>query len=337
MIRLLLKPLFGIAIFLVIGMLMLSTCSEIGKQPPQLWSARFTADGSRLVYTYDVVTILQYERKGGSTRRSGTRKAFMNVRDAVTGEVLLAEPYRSKNTLNVVGIIGDLCALNGYNTGTSRNELAIVDITTGKERFGPDELSKLNGGLEFDPSTQFVNTTGKPGFVFAAQDARAYLIDPITGKAELAETSAPIHLVLGNKNPTRIGSRKEEVGFMDGPRQRLEMKGRYSILDFIKPAFGADLKDGDSERTPVSYKGNPIVISRSTTNKDFSWEITMLDSATLNQIWSATLVNVPDAAPFYWEDPLFHVDGDALLVQTATQLSRFDGATGTLKWTVQVP
>lgn len=309
----------------------------IGRQPPQLWSARFTADGKRLVYTYDVVTILQYERKGGATRSSGIRKGHMNVRDALTGGALLDKPYRSKNTLHVVAIEGDLCALEGYDTGTSRHGLYIMDITTGEERFTPDELSKLNGGLEFNASTQYVNTTGKPGFVFAADDARAYLIDPKTGRAELAEVAKPLITMFGNKNPTSLGSKKEVASFTDGPRQRLEMNGRGSTLDFISPAFAGGLRDGESERIPMTYQGNPIIISHSSTKDDFGWEITMLDAGTLNLMWSASLVNIPRAAPFYWEEPLFMLNGEELLVQTATQLSRFDAASGKLFWTVEVP
>lgn len=337
MTRLLLKPVMGIAIFLVTGMLMLSSCSEIGKQDPQLWSARFTADGSRLVYTYDVVTIWQYSKQGGTIRKAGTRKAYMDVRDAVTGEALLAVPYRSKNTMNVVGLVGDRCALNTHNFEKSRDELYIMDITTGQERFGPDELSELNGGLQFDPTTHYANTTGRPGFIFAAQDARAYLIDPGTGKAELVDGDTQIYPVLGITNPARVGSRKEGMEFTGGPRQKLQVNGRYSKMDFIEPALAAGVQEDKSERVPLTYHGNPIIIAHSTTNNDFSWEITMLDAATLDPVWSASLVNVPHAAPFYWDEPLFQLNGEALLVETATELHRFDAATGVLQWTVQVP
>ena len=337
MTRIIVKPVLGIALLLLGGCILLTACSEIGKQPPELWSARFTPDGGRMVYTYDINTIWQYERRGGSTRSSGTRKAYMDVRDAATGRSLLTEPYSSRNTLAIVDIIGDLCALNSHNFEKSRDELVLMDITTGKERFGPEELSKINDGLHFDPTTYFENTTGKPGFVFAADDARAYLIDPNTGKATLVQTDTQTHSRSGDENPTTIGPRGSGMSFVGQSRKELVINGRSSKVDFIEPAFGAELQDGKDERVPVIYQGNPIIISHSSTNDDFSWEISLLDAGTLDLIWSASVANIDRAAPFYWNEPLFKLNGEELVVQTSTQLIQFDAATGKLNWTVEVP
>ncbi len=337
MVRIIFKFISVFALFPLVVVLLMSTCSEIGKQPAELWSARFTEDGRRLVYTYDVFTVYQYSKKGGSIQRSGSRKGYMNVRDAATGRLLLAEPYQSSNTLKVAAVIGDLCALSGYNIKKSRHELSIVDLTTGKERFGPEELSRINGGLRFDPNTYYENLTLTPGFVFAAEDARTYLIDPQTGNAVPVEAAKKISIYSGERNPTSGRPFNAGVGFTGQHRKKLEMNGLASKVDFIDPSFAAELKNNTDERDPVIYQGNPIIISRSTTENDFSWVITMLDAKGLELLWTASVIQVPGVAPFYNTEPLFRLNGEDLLVQTSTQLSQFDAATGKLNWAVQVP
>lgn len=338
MIRYILKLISVFALLPILAaVLLLSTCSEIGRQPPEMWSARFTEDGSRLVYTYDVLIVYQYSKKGGSIRRSGSRKGYMDVRDAATGRSLLSVPYSSKNTLNIVAISGNLCALSGYNIKKSQHELSIVDITDGKERFSPDELSRINGGLRFDPFTYYENLTGKPGFVFAAEDARPYLIDPNTGKAVRVDAGKRITPTSGDRNLSRSGAFSSVMSFKGKPRQKVVMHGRESEVDFIRPSFAAGLKNDREGRDPVFYKGNPIIISRSTTDKDFSWEISLLDAETFDLLWSASVVHVPGVAPFFGAEPLFQLNGDQLLIQTSTQLTQLDAATGKLNWTVQVP
>ncbi len=335
--RTILKLVSVFALFPLVGLLVLSTCSEIGRQPPELWSARFTEDGSRLVYTYDVYTVFQYSKKGGSTQRSGTRKGFMDVRDAVTGRSLLSGPYSSKNTLNIVAISGDLCALSGYDIKKSRHELSIVDITTGKERFSTEELSQINGGLRFDPFIYYENLTGKQGFVFAAEDARSYFIDQHTGKAMRVQAGNRIFPTSGDRNQETMGPRNARMSFKGQPRQKLVIHDRESEVDFISPSFASALKNDQEERDPVIYNGNPIIISRSTINNEFDWEISMLDSESFDLLWSVSILNVPGVAPFFGAEPLFQLNGDELLVQTSTQLSMLNAATGKLNWSMQVP
>ncbi len=338
MIRILLKLASVIVFFPVLmAFLMMSTCSEIGKQPAELWSARFTEDGSRLVYTYDVFTVLQYSKKGNSVQRSGSRKGYMDVRDAATGRSLLAEPYKSQHTLKIAAVVGDLCALSGYNVKKSRHELSIVDLTTGKERFGPEDLSRINGGLRFDPNTYYENLTLTPGFVFAAEDARTYLIDPQTGNAVPVEAVEKISIFSGDRNPKKGGPLDPTMKFTGEPRKKLDVNGQTSKVDFIDPSFAAELKNNTEEREPVTYHGNPIIISRSSTENDFSWVITMLNRQGLELLWTATVAQAYGVAPFYNTEPLFRLNGEELLIQTSTQLSQFDAATGKLNWTVSVP
>lgn len=316
--------------------LFFSGCSEIGTQAPELWSAHFTEDASRLVITYDEVFIWSYERKGGATRRNGMARYFLDVRDTRTGRTLLAKPLELSYAPAIVAIHRDLCAVRVQNYKTSRNELSIVDLRSGKEKFSDADLGRING-MQFSAGEYYGTIPGKEGFFFAGDDARAYFIDGNTGVAELVKMERAMHPVLNRTNPKRMGPSDVQVRFTSGTRQKLEMQGRSSEVDFIDPQFAGAITTVGGERTPVIFQGSPIIISRSSTAKDFSWVVSMLDSASWKLKWSTTIVHVPDVAPFYNADPLFTMDGQDLLVLTTTSLSRFDAATGALQWSVPVP
>lgn len=328
---------FRSAILLVGGCLLLSACSEIGTQPPELWSARFTEDGSRLVYTYDEVFIWSYERKGGSTTRMGSSSYFLDVRDTRTGRTLFAKPLELSYATQIVDINADLCAVMIHNHKTSRSELSIVDLRDGTEKFNGEDLSRINGGLQFNGGEYFGSIPGRVGFIFAGEDARTYFIDGNTGAAELVEAGPGKHPMLSRANPDNLGSGSEAMRFTSGARQKLEVQGRSSEADFIDPKLAGAITTVGEERTPVIFQGGSIILSRSSTAKDFSWLVSSLDTASMKLKWSATIANVPDVAPFYNAEPLFALDGKDLLVLTSTSLSRFDAATGRLNWTAQVP
>lgn len=313
-----------------------SGCSEIGTQPPELWSARFTEDASRLVTTYDEVFIWSYEKKGGSIRRNGSSRYFLDIRDTRTGQSLLAKPLKFDFAPTIVAINADLCAVQVNNNKTSRSELSIVDLRNGTEKFSDGDLSRING-IQFNGGQYYGTIAGREGFVFAGEDARTYFIDGNTGAAELVETGRAIHPMMSRNNLDGIGTSSAMMRFTSGARQQLEWQGRRSEADFIGPKFAGAITTVGEERTPVFFQGSPLIISRSSTVKDFSWVVSMLDSASWRLKWSATIANEPDVAPFYNAEPLFTLDGKSLLVLTTTSLNRFDAATGVLQWSEVVP
>ncbi len=327
----------GLLMIVVASMGILSGCSAIGRQPGQLWSVQFTPDGSCLAYTYSEVFVWSYERKGNSSVSHGTAKYYMDMRDAATGRRLFAKPLRMEGAPKIIGISGDLCVVKLYQPSANTSSLCVVDLGKGKVRYNGDDLLRINHNLKLVPDNQFLNPGPKPGFIFAGEDARTYFLDPGTGRAEPSEAREQVHAVFRSRNVDQLDADGMNIRFTTGARRKLELNDHASVVDFIEPQLAGAVKEEAAERVPVLVNGGPVVLAHSSTVHDFNWEVTLLDSASLEPLWSATVVNAPDAAPFFQTEPLFQLMGNRLSMVTSTSLSSFDAGTGVLQWSEAMP
>jgi hypothetical protein len=276
-----------------------------------------------VVVAYNVYTVVSYSKSGGSIRRSGYTDGYLDVRDARTGKALFAKAPEFDGIMKLVGVTNNLAAV-ASNDGKGF-DLHVLDLRTGKERFGPQDLARINGGLRFQPMLAYSDTLARDGFIFRATDARIYFIDGATGRTVQEEGHEDM---IEDHNPRTMQYGETQIGFTGNGRLKAVNGTGSSTVDFINPAFAgrSDLRAAD--RVPLTYKDAVVVISRSSLDPDYNWVLTCLGRDSLEQRWAAEIPRAQNAASAFEMDPLFRMDNDTLLVLTNSSLDRFVAGSG---------
>ncbi len=306
------------------------SCKQVGRQPPETRLMMVSADDKYIIRLYSVLNVHYYEKKGGSTFRSGTNTFYLEKYDAATGK-LLAQSGKIKRNITPIFITPKHIWLDQWDADMKNREVAAISIDDFSERISPNTLTDANPAVKFVPYSAYTLTANPQQLVLKGNDERWYIIDDATGKGTVVKnTEVKIWKDDFLNNNWKIADTRYD--FRGGGRSVLKKRNKKeewtSADDFIQPhVFGATLTKNFS---PVTVSNNWLVFSKTTSDKNFNWQITGLDTATLQTGWVA---HYPGEAGNANKDiQKIVLKNSNLLVVTATTAAMLDIKTGKWLW-----
>ena len=318
------------------GVLLLASCSEMGRQPAQVFQGDFSASGRYYAYIYHSTFIYSYERKGGSTTRRGSNTNYLQVVDTASGRRLLDKPLEidsSDCTFPQLGTANDayvVIACQGHQ-GESLAPM-VFSLASRTLTFTGAALLERNPGMALDGAsfTDFRRDPAQPDAVlFQGKDGRTYRLNPETGAAQVAngefESFRGISWQLDGELPKGLreaGDGRRYIARENDPTQRTQ-------VDFLKPQYlflGAE--DSMHERPATLFDGGMLVLSRTDKTSGQHKLLSLVDPATLAARWSTPLPQTRGDWANDFDTEQFVLQGESLLLANASQLLRIDLKTG---------
>ncbi len=265
------------------------SCKELGKQPPVTESIQLSTDGQSLIRTYSILNVTRYERKGGSTFRSGNMTRYFERIDPLTGHTL-SNSGKFKENLTILFVSDKLIWYKKYNQEAKDFDIVAINAQDFTEFLSGKQLLEKNDGLRFNPHRAYRLKNNSAQIVLRGNDERYYTLDETTGKALLvAQDSVNLTMPEFLDNNWEIESYRYR--FAGTGRRYLERRKRNEVLrtqeDFISPSvFG---KKVNRDFLPISITTNWLVFSKTTNDNTGVWQINLLDTATLQTRWYTTM------------------------------------------------
>ncbi len=273
----------------LVTMALVCSCGEIGRQAPETQALILSADGRYIVRDYSVLFVNMYEKKGGSTFRSGFTTHYLERYDAQTGALIRQSPKIKKN-ITPIFVSGKLVWLKELNPDTGEFDLLAVSLDDFRDVLPAGKIRAVNHGLRFVPHQAFRMKSDKSQIVLKGNDARHYKIDEQTGAAQLVNASETEHTMpdFSGSNWTTPVARYD---FKGSDRRYLVAQTKQgdtkSADDFIQPEVLGSRENGSFR--PVSANGSWFVLSKTTTDNSGFFLVTAVDTATLATRWSAAM------------------------------------------------
>lgn len=304
------------------------SCGEIGRQAPETQSLILSADGRYIVRDYSVLFVNMYEKKGGSTFRSGFTTHYLEKYDAQTGALISQSPKIKKN-ITPIFVSGKRVWLKEFHTDSGEFDLAAVSIDDFREVLPAEKIRAVNHGLRFVPHQAFRLKSDKSQIVLKGNDARNYKIDEQTGAAQLVDANEVEH-AMPDFSGTNWTTPVKRYDFKGNDRRYLVAHTKQgdtrSDDDFIQPEVLGSRENGSFQ--PSSVNRSWFVLSKTTTDARSFFQITAIDTSTLKTRWSAAM----DFGPSPTERKLANVTiaGNSLLAIGTKSMGMLD--TGNGKW-----
>lgn len=316
---------------------LLAGCSQIGRQPPQVFGGMFSPSGRYYAYIYQSVFIFSYERKGGSSISRGSSTYYLQVIDTQGGNRLLERPIEPADFDCSYPRIGDMTDAHvaiSCSTGKGESLSPLVfSIASGAIALTGADIRKRNPGSSMGGvgAGEFYRDERESGMFFMeGEDGRRYRLDPASGETQVAEGKfARVGNALVVDNWSGLPDGLSEQG--DG-RRYIERRQGASVLlrsrdDFLKPRYIVPA-ERDAGAPPVD--GGLLVLSNTVKDSGQHKQLALLDAATLQTRWSTPLPQERgDWANRFDEEQCVRQGGD-LLLANSSQLLRIDLATGAI-------
>lgn len=314
----------------VITMALVCSCGEIGRQAPETQALMLSADGRYIVRNYSVLFVNMYEKKGNSTFRSGFTTHYLEKYDAQTGALVSQSPKIKKN-ITPIFVSGKLVWLKELNPDSREFDLLAVSLDDFREVLTPEKIKAVNHGLRLVPHQAFRMKSDKSQIVLKGNDARHYKIDEQTGTAQLVDTketeqAAPDFSGSNWTTPVR------RYDFKGSDRRYLVAQTKQGDMrstdDFIQPEVLGTRESGSFR--PLSVDGSWFVLSKTTTDNNGFFQITAVDTTTLETRWSTAM----DFSPLPTERKLANaaIAGNGLLAIGKKSMGMLDTRNGKWVW-----
>lgn len=320
--------------------IILSSCGDLGNQPPENVTLMASADGSTILRQYSVFYITSSSQRGGSTQRFGYTTNYLELYNGVTGELISKKSYEIKGNCQLLKVTNTHAWLQYYNREKNKQELLVVNIPNFSKAYNEEELAKINNGLIFKTNYTYYNPPGIAGVLLEADDARLYSVDEASGKATLLPDTIKTRMI--NRRFLQIGNIRladRYLSFTGSMRKKLvaKMNDRKSGIadissetDFISPYIVGFYDSIIPEELPLTINNGFLIVSKTKDNNAFEFQFSLLDSTTLKTNWSLPLKNEKGEKN---ENDLLDIQlhGDNLLVITKNSMNFSDTKTGRWK------
>lgn len=316
----------GLAVTVFIGF----SCKQIGKQPPETRLMMVSADNKYIVRLYSILNVRYYEKKGGTTFRSGTNTFYLEKYDAATGK-LLAKSGKIKQNITPIFITGKHIWLDQWDAGMKNRDAAAISIDDFSESISANTLSNVNPAVKFMPYSAYTLTANPQQLVLKGNDERWYAIDDNTGKGTIVQSNE-VKIWKDDFLEDSWKTADVRYDFKGTGRSRLVKKNKKdewtSNEDFIRPhVFGNTVTKIFS---PVTINSCWFVFSKTTSDKNYKWQINALDTANLQSRWVAHYPGEADTKSSDIEKII--IQNSNLLVVTTTAVALLDIKTGKWLW-----
>ncbi len=306
------------------------SCSEVGTQAPETQVLILSADGRFIVRDYSVLFVNMYEKRGNSTFRSGFTTHYLEKYDAQTGALVSQSPKIKKN-ITPIFASDKLVWLKELNPDSGEFDLLAVSLDDFREVLPSGKIKAVNHGLRFVPHQAFRMKSDKSQIVLKGNDARHYKIDEQTGAAQLVDPKEAEHAMpdFSGSNWTTSTRRYD---FKGSDRKYLAAQGKQgdarSADDFIQPEVLGSRENGSFR--PFSVGGAWFVLSKTTTDNNGFFQVTAVDTTTLETRWSAAM----DFSPLPTESKLANaaIAGNGLLAIGKKSMGMLDTKNGKWVW-----
>ena len=301
----------------------------IGLQPADWKSGCFSPDGKYYVYTYSIMNIQHYSSKQGSL---GSIKYYLQVLNSATGDAVLKAPLELDRSAKIIDIQNDQVWLSIYDLKQGWTLPALYITGENKLKYTAEDIAKLNPSFDLLKSKtsirSLVNPTGRPGILVEAPDGRPYLIDPHTARFELIQISAPSKL-LDLKSDQDVDLQLSIQGFdkQGGTRKKILKKMRppvYSNQDYIDPYF---LTTPGNENKLYCFQPYFFILSSKLTTGEQARQLSMLDTTSLQQIWTLDLPQGEQSDHIY-RCERFYIRSNQMFIANKTHLHLIDLSSG---------
>lgn len=321
---------------IVAGLVLLVSCSEMGRQPAQVFQGDFSASGRYYAYIYHSTFIYSYERKGGSTIRRGSNTNYLQVVDTASGRKLLDTPLEidsSDCTFPQLGMASDayLVLACGGHTDESLAPMVFSIAANTVTQTGAALLER-NPGMALDGTrfTDFRRDPAQPDAVlFQGKDGRTYRLNPETGIAQVATGTFESFRGISRQLDGRLPKDLEEAG--DGRRYIVNRDdpARRSQADFLEPEYLFLTAENGSHDSPATrIDGGFLVLSRTDKTSGQHKLLALVDADTLATRWSTPLPQRRGDWADNFDRERFLLQGNQLLIANASQLLKIDLASG---------
>lgn len=320
----------------VATMLLLASCSEMGRQPAQVFQGDFSASGRYYPYIYHSTFIYAYERKGGSTTRRGSNTHYLQVVDTASGRKLLDEPLEidsSDCTFPQLGMASDAYVVLACRARSGEALAPMVfSIASRTITLTGASLLERNPGMALDGAsfTDFRRDPKQPDAVlFQGKDGRTYRLNPETGTAQVANGTFEAFRGISRQLDGRLPKDLEEAG--DGRRYitHRDDPARRSQADFLEPQYLFLTAENGSYDSPATrIDGGFLVLSRTDKTSGQHKLLALVDADTLATRWSTPLPQRRGDWADNFDRERFLRQGNQLLIANASQLLKIDLASG---------
>jgi hypothetical protein len=328
----------------------------LGYDPPKFEEIQVSPDGTKLVHLYSVFFCNSYSNNGGFTRRSGSTSYYVDIYDSKTGNKINKKSYKISNYPNLAAVTNHSIIISSLNKKGSGRNIRIFNIKDGKMTYDQDKLKKINQGLVFDPLRILTNKSGKNGIAIIADDARAYLLDDLSGKATLLSDNSFADGYNKSENFDKLRYLSNDsinFEFSGTTRKKAQLiikntlkdndqinqntastSKKLSTIDFIEPylvsvrSFNNFMKE---EAETIKSEENWLVISKSKASDNYETVFTLLDKNNLTQIWETRLSN-PLVDLKSEELKIILPDKNSLLIVSDQSINRLNMKSGKWEW-----
>ena len=302
----------------------------LGNSPGPWKSGLFSSDGKYYVYVYSEIFTTSISKRGGSTTSQGILSFHVQALECATGKKLYPKPIKLEGSPVLMDVRGDRVWLNCYEQGKQpQYGPALFSLQKGKMVLGQEELRKLNPAVSLsNVQSYFAAPAGSDGIALEADDARRYLIDPVTGHCTLAPDTL-VRLSRGDGACYQTTTRSDEFS-EQGSNRRYYVKrdGARSTDDFISPEMVSLNRLGVFlEQPPTLFLNGPLVLSPLNTGLKKDMQLTLLNGTDLTTRWSMALPQNEQPANNYGMER-FAVNGDRLYVANASHFIAIDVPSG---------
>lgn len=329
------RPTFRLLV-LTVAALLLASCSEIGRQPAQVFQGDFSASGRYYAYIYQSAFIYSYERKGGSTVRRGSNTNYLQVVDTASGRKLLDEPLEidsSDCTFPQLGMANDAYVVLACGAHADESLAPMVFSIAAKTvtQTGAALLER-NPGMALDGArfTDFRRDPQQPdAILFQGKDGRTYRLHPETGAAQVATDEFESFRGISHQLDGRLPKELEEAG--DGRRYIVHRDdpARRSQSDFLEPEYlFLTAENGTYEYPATLIDGGFLALSKTDKTSDQHKLLALVDADTLATRWSTPLPQRRGDWAGRFDQERFLWQGNQLLIANASQLLTIDLASG---------
>ncbi|HTN36227.1 MAG TPA: hypothetical protein VL053_04080 [Arachidicoccus sp.] len=309
--------------------LVFSACDKLGRQPPEWVSGMFTPDGKYYVYTYAERFVIQYSKRGASSKTIGKLTYYLQAIHCATGKKVLETPWKSKEMLSICLLDATDIWLSSFNLN-GKPGIALFDLKKQQLRYSPDQLRSINPdlqrlGLEIK---LFKNESDSPGLILEMYDGRQYRIDAGTGKTQTINPTTT-RIFSQNSDCYQVTNSIKGITRNYSTRTKLFKKNKKdpdlaSMDDFIDPAFlSLERKYYGDTKDLTHYRQNFFVLSAANTNNKKALVLSMLDVTTLQTKWSVQLPQEDAKNKTYFKERFF-LDGDKMYISSTSGLCLVD-------------
>jgi hypothetical protein len=315
--------------WLLLGGVLLASCSAIGRQEPKVFDGQFSASGKHYAYIYMSVFVFSYQRTGGRSVSNGVATYYLQLIDTQAGQKLLDKPIKLKFSgcrYPRIGAVNDThVALLCSNEKGKSTPPMLVSMSATPEVLSSEQLSERNPALAGALNAQnFYRNAAKPdAMVFEGSDGRKYQLDPNTGVATFVTGKFDVKSTISiQQKQGRLPEGLSEQG--DGRRYITQGYGDQaprSQDDFLDPAFLKVVWDEqDDSQSATLIKDGILVLAKTSKDSGQYKQLSLVDIKTLRTRWTIPLPQRKGDWAGRFDEEQFALRDGNLQVANASQL-----------------